>query len=191
MGMFPLSKKHVRVAWIGVFAIGATFDLRAGEAKLSGLQFGIGLPMESPAARVSVSEVVQGAQKRGFLRISVLPLVVANGVQIRFSRPDVAALLDIRATLRSLVKLDAQELRRVEFFVGAEAHPRLLAEAVVPGVDSWEFKGVSFLGRVRSEELSECKLMLTGSQAGVFLLKSAAGDRQVLLLDLLAPREAN
>ena len=138
----------------------------AGEIKINGLHFTLGQPIEHPAAKVTIAELVQGAQKRGFLRISLLPVALAKGVEIRFLRPEIAALKDVQETLRAMVKLEAQEFRGVQFFVGDETEPRLVAGEALPKGEVWELKRVRIRQAGAIREFEVCTLSLAGERAG-------------------------
>jgi hypothetical protein len=135
---------------------------------LSGLQFPVGQPADQPAAKVAIAEITQGAQKRGFLKIALLPLVVANGLQIRFLRPDPTVFAEVSETLHSFTKLNAQEFTRIECFAPEDPAPRLLAEQASPGPERWTFRKVRLRTASSAIELSECTLALTGPTAGQF-----------------------
>jgi hypothetical protein len=156
---------------VAAVACAVSVDLQvacqAGEAKLSGLQFSIGQPQDAPAARVSIAEVRQGAQKKGFLRVAILPSAVAKGVEIRFERPEPSALGELSETLRMLVKLDAQELNEVSFFVGQETAPRLIAAEAFPAKDHWVLKKVRLRSLDGFREVAVCKLVISGDKAGL------------------------
>lgn len=147
----------------------------AGDAKISGLQFTLGQPLDKPAARVTIAEISQGAQKRGFLRIAILPLVVAKGVDIRFQRPEIAALSEVQETLLSMVKLEAQEYHNVKIFSGADPVPRLVAAEVTPKAGSWHLKKVQIRTGAGIREIGECTLAVTGPQAGECTLGNGQG----------------
>ena len=155
----------------------------AGDIKINGLQFYLGQPIDQPAAKVRINELVQGAQKRGFLRISLLPVALAKGVEIRFLRPEIAALKEVQETLRSMVKLEAQELNGIQLFTGDEVTPRLVArEALLKG-EAWELKRVRIRQGEAIREFELCTLNLAGERAG----ELTSGGGGVLLRVDLAP----
>ncbi|NBV84713.1 MAG: hypothetical protein EBS01_00250 [Verrucomicrobia bacterium] len=164
IGHFKNLRGILLAAWI---FCGFLSGAQAGDLKLSGLQFSVGTPSDKPAARVRIAEVTQGAQKRGFLRIALLPLVLAKGVEVRFLRPELAALGEVQETLNSMVKLETQEWHRVSLFMDGETAPRLTAEEAVPRGNVWELKRVRarISGEVR--EFKECTLQVSGEQAGL------------------------
>lgn len=138
----------------------------ARDFKLVGLHFPVGQPADNPAANVSVSEIFQGAQKRGFLRVALLPAIVAKNVEVRFLRPEVEALWEVRETLSALVKMEVQEWQALSLFVGQEKMPRLTAASAVPKGDVWALKGARFWSRGEECELGDCTLSVRGLSAG-------------------------
>ncbi len=134
--------------------------------KVSGLAFPVGEPADHPAAKVKIEEISQGSQKRGFFRISILPLMVAKGVEIRLQRAEIGVFTEITKTLRSLVKLDAQEFQKVTIFYGDEAAPRLLAEVAIPAEGAWALKRVRVKTPTGFRELADCTLHFTGANSG-------------------------
>jgi hypothetical protein len=158
----------------------------AGDVKINGLHFTLGEPIDHPVAKVTIAELVQGAKKRGFLRISLLPVALAKGMEIRFLRPEIAVLKEVQETLRSMVKLEAQELRGVQIFVGDETAPRLVAGEALPKGEIWELKRVRIRQAEAIREFEVCTLSLAGERAGEL---SSGGGGVVLRLDLAQGRE--
>jgi hypothetical protein len=136
----------------------------------------VGQPASQPAAKVEIGEVVQGAQKRGFLRIALLPLAAANGVQIHFLRPDPSVFQEITDTLRSLTHLDAQEFHRLEVFAPGDTVARFAAEEASSNSDGWTFKKARFHFGALSISVPECSLRLTGPAAGQFFAKHGQAE---------------
>ncbi len=159
-------------------------DLWAGDIKISGLQFPVGQPADRPVARIAISEITQGAQKRGFLRVALLPLILARGVDIRFERKGFAALEEVCDILRSLVKLDAQEFHNVRIFSGADPEPRLVAAEAMPKSGIWLLKGVRIRLDGAYRDFSECSLALSGAKAGECTFANGKGAFSVDLNDL-------
>lgn len=156
-----------------------SLQAHADAPKISGLQFPIGEPADRPAAKVKIEEISQGAQKRGFFRISILPLMVAKGVEIRLQRPDIGALAEIRKTLLSLAKLDAQEFQKLSIFYGDEKTPRLVAEFATPTDAAWALKRVRIKTPAGFREAAECTLHITGEHAGQCLGPHLGGPLQL------------
>ena len=182
--LWPLPRFRHRSCTFLCFLLLA-FNLQAAETKIVGLQFTLGQPQDNPAARVIISEITQGSQKRGFLRIALLPVMVAKGVEIRFQRPALAALAELQEVLRSFAKLEAQELQEVRLFAGADPVPRLLAAEVTPKADHWEMKKVRVRVGGTFREIRECTLYFDGPQAG----RCSQGNAQEeLRLDLELPQ---
>ncbi len=92
--------------------------------------------------------------------------MVAKGVEIRLQRPDIGALAEIRKTLLSLAKLDAQEFQKVSIFCGDEQTPRLLAELATPTDAAWALKRARIKTPSGFRETPECTLHITGEYAG-------------------------
>ena len=153
----------------------------AGDIKINGLQFTLGQPADRPAAKVTITELTQGAQKRGFLRIALLPVVMAKGVAVRFLRPELVVLAEVQETLRAMVKLEAQEFHGVQFFVGDEVAPRLAAEEALPKGEVWALKRVRVRQGDAMREFGECTLRVAGERAGEL---TAGGGGVVLRVDL-------
>lgn len=163
-------------AFLALFLLLAAPPLVSAKPRLSGLKFPAGQPASQPAAKVEIEEVVQGAQKRGFLRIALLPLATANGVQIYFLRPDPSVFLEITETLRSLTQMEAQEFLRLEVFAPGDPVPRFAAEQASANSDGWTFKKARFRSGVSSSYVPECSLKVTGPSAGQFSAKHAHSE---------------
>lgn len=163
-------------AFLSLLLLSLAAPTLSAKPGLSGLQFPVGQPADQPSARVSIGEVAQGAQKRGFLRIAVLPLASANGVQIRFLRPDPSVFQEITDTLRSLTKLDAQEFNRIELFAPGETVPRFVAEQASPMPGGWTFKRARFHSAAGDIGVPECFLSLGGPSPGRFSAKTLPAE---------------
>lgn len=148
--------------WLFMFGFCATVH---GQ-KVAGLAFPIGEPADHPAAKIKIEEISQGSQKRGFFRISILPLMVVKGVEIRLLRPEIGVLTEIQNTLRTMLKLDAQEFQSVAIFCGDEPTPRLLAEVATPIEGSWALKRVRVKTPSGFRESPDGTLHLTGANSG-------------------------
>lgn len=169
--------KSVRIVLICLAS--GSLQANADAPKISGLQFPVGEPADRPAAKVKIEEISQGAQKRGFFRISILPLMVAKGVEIRLQRPDIGALAEIRKTLLSLAKLDAQEFQKLSIFCGDEKTPRLIAELATPTDAAWALKRARIKTAAGFREAAECTLHITGEHAGQCLGSHLGGPLQL------------
>ena len=168
----PRLLPRLAAALLSLLLLSLAAPALSARPSLSGLQFPVGQPADQPSAKVAIEEVVQGAQKRGFLRIALLPLAAANGVQIRFLRADPSAFLEITDTLRSLTKLEAQEFNRIEIFAPGDPIPRFVAEQASPKADSWVFKRARFHSGASTIAIPECSLSLSGPSSGQFSAKS-------------------
>lgn len=151
------------------------------------MQFTVGQPADKPAAKVTIAEVGQGSQKKGFLRIALLPIVQAKGVDVRMQRPDFSALSEIQHTLRGISKMDAQEFIGVRLFSGDEPAPVLLAQEVSPEPNVWHLKKARIRRGEGMVELSECVLHLSGPKAGMCTEEKGGLE---LLLELPAVQQA-
>jgi hypothetical protein len=157
----------------------------AAEPTVKGLQFPLGERSgANPAARVLVAQIVQSSQKRGFFRVAMLPILVADGVTVTFYRPDAESLTVIHETIRALARVDKFELRRLCFRTEHDPAPRLMAEEIlVRSPDTWTLKRVQLAGR---PGLAECQLVLKKSPDGGLFF----GDGQRLsLAELLGQPE--
>ena len=167
MRRLPLPQKPL----LAVFAACALLSVQAfAKPRITGLEFPIGEPADRPVARVFIAELGQGAQKRGFFRVALLPLTSASGVQIRFLLPEPAALLEIPATLKGLCNLDAQEFRNVAFLAPNDTAPRLQVEEITPKKDHWQLKNIKWTSAGALGEASECQLLLRGPECGKFVV---------------------
>jgi hypothetical protein len=162
-------------AFLGAFAVCAALAVSAlAKPKITGLEFPIGQPADRPAARVTIAELGQGAQKRGFFRVALLPMAAANGMQIRFLLPEPGVLLEIPQTLRGIASLDAQEFHNVTILAPNDPTPRLEVEEIVPKKDHWQLKRVKWRSASRAGEVQECHLLLSGPECGQFAHLSPA-----------------
>lgn len=135
----------------GVLAKGVRLSLRGKDTAM-------------PAAMVSIDEVTVGAQRRGFFRIAVLPLVIGDGVEIRFRAADATALADLAATFEAIARTEVLELRRVAWFEPGVKEPCLRADKVeISGAKAWELTGVDLPGGTRVET---ARLSVAGNKAG-------------------------
>jgi hypothetical protein len=162
----------------------------SAKPKVAGLEFSIGQPADRPAARVSISELGQGAQKRGFLRVALLPLASVKGLQIRFLLLDPSSLLEIQETIKALTSLDAQEFHNVTFLSAADPHPRLTVEEIIPQKDRWLLKRITWSAGSKKGAAAECHLLLQGTEIGQFVSRDSSQSIPPLQ-DLLQEINAN
>jgi hypothetical protein len=135
----------------------------------SGIQFPVGQPADHPVARVSIQEVRQTAHKSGFLRIAFIPCVAAQGVKIRFARPEINVLLEVPDTLKSITQLEAQEFRHVEIFTLEETTPRLTVEEILLKHDVWTLKNLRYQANADLSgvvSVQECQLVFGAGTDG-------------------------
>lgn len=149
-----------------------TTDTRAGK--------GIAYPVYAPEASVPIAVVrVQATrteyQRRGFLRIGALPMLVAEQVrvEVRDPRATVAQLSGLPEWLRAPGKGRAGEVRDFQMFDPAEpSRPWLSADRVrfAPN-GQWELTGVVVRGLgLAAQPFSHALLQVTGERAGQVLL---------------------
>ncbi len=122
---------------------------QAREPLISGLRFSVGnIPGHVSAAEVEVSEVVIGAQKRGFLKIGALPVLVAKGVKVTFSRPEGLALREMMETLKQICKAERVDVANLSLWIPDEKAPRLVVgEVVLKTPEEWTLKRVIISGK--------------------------------------------
>lgn len=127
--------------------------VQAREALISGLRFSVGnVPGHASAAEVEVSEVVIGSQRRGFLKIGALPVLVARGVKVTFLRPEGFALREMMETLKQICKADRVDVANLSVWIPDEKAPRLVAgEVVIKTPEEWTLKRVIIPGKTVKE----------------------------------------
>ena len=157
---------------VSTLAAERTTDTRAGK--------GIAYPVYAAEASVPIAVVrVQSTrteyQRRGFLRIGALPMLVAEQVrvEVRDPRATVAQLSGLPEWLRAPGKGRAGEVRDFQMFDPAEpARPWLSADRVrfAPN-GQWEMTGVVVRGPgMASQPFGYALLQVTGERAGQVLL---------------------
>lgn len=129
--------------------------LQAAEPRVAGLRFPLGERNgENPPAKAQVEQLVQGAQKRGFFRVAVLPVLVVNGITITFQRPDVTCLSTFHETLLALTKAEKMEMRRLIFVSAQDKVQRLSADELqIPSKNVWILKNPRLHGRELPKEV--------------------------------------
>jgi hypothetical protein len=137
-------------------------------------------------AVVSVGQVSQDYERKGFFRIGLLPIRIGEEVTIEVRDP--AALAHILSSLpgnltRSLQGTPA-ELRRFTLSLRGEATTRLTAERVRFAPDgTWLLLGnVTVGGGPALPRTHQARLQVNGPAAGLVRLDSPAGPRHIPLL---------
>ncbi|MEY2599057.1 MAG: hypothetical protein RLZZ142_1316 [Verrucomicrobiota bacterium] len=137
--------------------------------QLQGLRFPLGERSgENPPARASIAQVLPTNAKRGIFRVSFVPVLLAQGVEIQFLRPEISALRTFPETLKALAKTDTFEMRALSLVGPGKDGPKLFAqEAFVVSADEWSLKRVQIRGE---RAVAECRLVLKeGAEGGLFL----------------------
>jgi hypothetical protein len=136
----------------------------------------------APVAVVRVGRFWQDHERKGFFRIGMLPLLVADGVlvEVRDERQFRDVLANIQARFSSLKQSAPLELRHVEFRFPEELGPRLKADVVrfEPGGTWVLFGNVRFGIPEQSHQVHRAQLMVTGEEAGRLRL-TTSGSHQV------------
>jgi hypothetical protein len=124
----------------------------------------------SPAAVVHIKTLFTDYQRRGFFRIGLLPLLVAEDVRIEVLQPEetATALQGAKKWLNPGTARKALEWRRVQFIFPNETTPRLEAGRVQLSEDgTWRLTdGVVFRAGTNETRQAEAILQVTGTQAG-------------------------
>jgi hypothetical protein len=91
-----------------------------------------------PVASIRIERVFRDHRRLGFLRVKILPVVVAEGVRLELRDPAGATnLLDeFAAALRSVGGSRAVELRNFRFSAEGESIPRLQARRLRPAAEA-------------------------------------------------------
>ena len=139
--------------------LGMAAALHAAEPLAKGVQFFVGYSRGKTAVgRVDIEQILTVPQKRGFLSIAALPVLVASGVQIQSREPLVPqALREIPTNLQGLMKGERIELRKFRIICGSPMAARLFADEVVFGTpESWQLRGVRIPGRLEAKTAMLC-----------------------------------
>jgi hypothetical protein len=98
-------------------------------------------------ASIRIDRVFRDHRRMGFLRVKVLPVVVAEGVRLELREPAGATnLLDeFSAALKSVAGKRAVELRNFGFSLAGDSAPRLQARRLSPAVEA-QGKGFTLEG---------------------------------------------
>jgi hypothetical protein len=136
-------------------------------------------------AVLRVEKLFTDYQRKGFFRIGVLPLCVAEGVRLEVQQPEkaAAALASVRGHLRLAKGNVPAELRRLVLAVAGEPTVQLKAGRVRFGeAGCWLLDGgVACTEDTTVVEGARGTLQVTGESAGQLVLDTAAGQRTVRL----------
>jgi len=136
-------------------------------------------------AVLRVEKVFTDYQRKGFFRIGLLPLCVAEGVRLEVQRPEkaAAALANVRGHLRLAKGNVPAELRRLVVEVAGEPTVQLKAGRVrFAEAGDWLLDGgVSCAQGTTVAEGARATLQVTGESPGQLVLETAAGQRTMRL----------
>ena len=129
------------------------------------------LPSEAqPAVVLRVDRVFPDLERRGFFRIGVLPLEVADGVTFEFAATNrvSSALAELQHRLEPPVVSRRAELRRVKFVFLPEIQPRLEARRMrLAREGQWQLlDGVCLQTLTGTVHTASARLQVTGPRAG-------------------------
>lgn len=167
-----------------------------GRSPVSGLK-GLMVPLyvpgkPAPVAVVRIENLRRDYQRKGFFRIGLLPMVIAEGVTIECFQPgDLKQVLgQWPAQLAQSAHAGAAELRRVSFRLPGQTTPRLEAGvAQLKPNGCWLLSGeVRFARAGETLVAAEGVLRVTGAQTGRLLLRCRNRTIEVNLLESGAPQ---
>jgi hypothetical protein len=139
-----------------------------------------GIDKNAPAATVKISQVGIEAQKRGFLRIGLLPQAAAQDVDLIFTKKDPTALADLAATFRVIAQTEVIVLHSLAVFAPDQEQPVLRAAlARVDGDDVWELEKVSLRGGIHA---ARARLKTSGKNAGELTFDGGGTAQKTQLL---------
>jgi len=145
-----------------------------------------------PVAVLRVEKVFTDYQRKGFFRIGLLPLCVADGVRLEVQQPEkaAAALANVPGHLRLAKGNVPAELRRLVLSVAGEPTVQLKAGRVRFGqAGDWLLDGgVSCAQGTTVTEGARATLQVTGESPGQLVLETAAGQRTARLLPTPPPK---
>lgn len=138
----------------------------------------------SPAAVVRINRIYTDHQRRGFFRIGLLPMLVAEDVRVEVFQPCEAldALQGAKKWLKP-ASSQALEWRNVRFVFPQETAPRLEANKLRLSEDgAWKLTdGVVVRWGTNETHRSEAILQVTGTRAGELFLAHGGTESLNLL----------
>jgi len=136
-----------------------------------------GVDKSKPAALLHVGKASIGAQRQGFLRVGILPLLVLSKVEIDFaSKPaDVAALAYLATAFETLGETSAAELHDVTIVVCGQ--PVLIASQGKLAADASVRLWKVILTSQAAHPLDAVTLHTTGAKAGEVTYQSNNGPQ--------------
>jgi hypothetical protein len=142
-----------------------------------------------PAAVIRVGSIRKDYERRGFFRIALLPLLVAEDVSVELRNlPGSSNLLAaVKTHLGRTERHAALELKRLTVMVAGDKEPRLKAGTVhLQAEGRWSLRdGVDFIMDGKSVHAPQGDLAVTGPQAGLLMLQPGPAASA---FNLFAPR---
>ena len=175
---FRRSLLSIRTCLFFVLCAGGLSAL-AGDIKINGLQFTLG-NLRPPCGKSPQVLNDAGCSETRLLRIALLPVVMAKGWRSGFC-PEIVVLAEVQETLRTMVKLEAQEFHGVNFLWEMRCAPRLAAEEALPKGEVWALKRVRVRPGDAMREFGSVRALWQGERAGEL---TAGGGGVVLRVDL-------
>lgn len=140
------------------------------ETKLKGVMVPLYLKNRSdPSAVIRIGRIFSSYQRKGFFRIGVLPILVAEDVKIELWQPEQVAesLAATRGWIGAHAAKEAMEWRRLSLFLPGQTSPCLKAGRVQPSDHGqWRLFDVELHPGPKTIHLPTAFLQTTGKDAG-------------------------
>ena len=148
-----------------------------------------------PAAVLKIDRIYTDYQRKGFFRIGLLPMVVADGVTFEFLQPGKIeeTLSEMRAWLEPKATSKVLELRKVTFNFPSAFQRKLMAKRVrLLEQGRWQlFDGVTYQNATNLAYAPRALLQVTGKHAGWLTLESTNTVEAIRLFSGLPPPGGN
>jgi hypothetical protein len=189
-GRFPFDNTNQQMDLKLVFASVCCFAIACVEGRPNDFSFpvkrmkGVVAPIylrtsPTPSAILRVENIHFELQRKGFFRIGLLRLWIAEGVEIEVRDCNEVAdsLSPVHATLKSFHGNSPIELRRVAFRFAGESFPRLQAGRVRLGDDGrWRLSDSVSIQKVNGrEEIPSAVLDISGPNVGALAWETPSG----------------
>ena len=165
--------------FVGAFLLVLMDSISNGQTRTSirGLVLPLLIDKEPlPVAVIRADSIFTDYQRRGFFKIGLLPMAVAEGVTIdfRLTQQVTNVLAFIHPRFGQIAGKNLVELRRVDFKFPGETAPRLQAKRIHIGENgSWRLlDGVVVHLATNQVKVSQATLQTTGPSAGQLILES-------------------
>lgn len=145
----------------------------------------------APVLELRAARLFTDHERRGFFKIGLLPMLVAENVQIQFR--SVSGLTNVLAGLPpwmvGATDSHCVELRSVELFATGSDAIRLKAGLARPKQDGiWELKSVAvFAGAKQTFSLPEAQFQIVGPDAGRLIWKLGGQPQAISLFNTQNP----